>query len=216
MIVLIGACRVPYRRGLLTPAISPPGEKVFSDDIVRRFLEESPASFKLLTSVVFKFKFQKITGIGCLEIDRNKGTFSVACVNPLGVKLFEMSGDRKNTVCHYALEDFKKRGDIASAIGEDIRRMYFDIVPSNIAGMTRKRGCVVIGEQQGRGTAKYWFSVADGLLVRKDFSENGKMVWRITMNGYRRIEGKNYPGMTVLSNYKYGYSLEVRMKEVVD
>ena len=60
--------------------------------LVDQFQKHMPESFHLLTSVVFEYNGRKFAAIGNLEVDIKDRTFKVACLNPMGVKLFEISG----------------------------------------------------------------------------------------------------------------------------
>jgi len=52
-------------------------------------------------------------------------------------------------------------------------------------------------------------------LVEKVYYENDEMIWRISYYEYREHNGKLYPHGIIMINYKYGYQLTVRQKELL-
>jgi hypothetical protein len=112
----IGCGTVPFHETELVPL--GPGDP---RDIVKRFQAGIPDSFELLNTVVFEYNGRKFTAIGTVQINRAERVFKVAGMNPMGIKLFELSGDQKSVTSHYAIADFSKFGDLASAVGNDIR-----------------------------------------------------------------------------------------------
>ncbi|MFA4830297.1 MAG: hypothetical protein WC594_13885, partial [Thermodesulfovibrionales bacterium] len=61
---------------------------------------------------------------------------------------------------------------------------------------------------------EYVFAGADGNMVEKNYYEDNTLIWRVSFYEYRQKDGKIYPGGIILNNYKYGYSLTVRLKEI--
>ncbi len=68
----------------------------------------------------------------------------------------------------------------------------------------------------GSGIVEYIFAGADGYLVEKNYYEKDILNWRVSYYEYRQKDGKIYPRGIILKNYKYRYSLTVRLKEIID
>lgn len=183
-------------------------------DVLERFREASPESFRLLTTVVFQYNMDKLSGIGYVDINTRKKAFTVVCINAMGVKLFELSGDKDKTVSHFTLEELNKKGDFAAVIGEDIRRIYFDSAPSSGANIRKKKFKIIFEQPYGPGVMEYVFAGTGGNMVEKNYYEDNTLIWRVSFYEYRQKDGKIYPGGIILKNYKYGYSLTVRLKEI--
>ena len=98
-----------------------------------------PESFQLLNTIVFEYTWFTFGGIGYLEINAADRFYKVACMNHMGVKLFEVSGNRDGVLSQSAIGPLADKGDIARAVGDDIMRVYFDLVPSAQARVAHKK-----------------------------------------------------------------------------
>jgi outer membrane biogenesis lipoprotein LolB len=210
VVLAAGCAHIPFQE---TRRIS-----VESDDpksVVAQFKANSPDNFQLLNSVVFEYSWQSFMGIGYVDVNRQNSTFKLVCLNPLGVQLFELSGDRDTIVPHHvmpALTEFG--GDLPTAVGTDIRRIYFDLVPSDKARIAKSTYEIKFSEPYGAGVMEYEFAGEERELVGKSYYENDDIIWRISYYEYREQNGKHFPQGIIMKNYKYGYQLTVRQKEL--
>jgi len=183
--------------------------------VVERFRLSIPEIFQLLNTVVFEYNGQKFLGLGTLEIDTNKHLFRVACLNPMGVKLFELSGDERTVTTQYAIGALLQYGDIAAAVSTDIRRIYFNLLPSSEASVWKRKYRFHYRQIWDAGFIEYIFSRQQGDLVEKRYyDENHIIAWQISYNGYRDFRGKRFPQDIILVNYQHGYTLTVHHKEL--
>lgn len=187
-------------------------------EVIARFAESIPAQAKLLSSVTFRFGPQEIAGIGVLEFDEAAGTFGVACMNPMGMKLFELEGTGDAIKMRFILPLIDRGGGFGQRVGEDIRRMYFGLVPSACGYWSRWDGeALEVSERTDGGVMRYTFAGADGALIEKAFFTNDDdLRWRVLYFGYERKNAKLFARDVVFQNYQYGYSLTVRVKEILD
>jgi len=204
-----GCASVPFRE---TARVSL--ESADPANLVRQFQAKVPERFQLLNTVVFEYFWRKFLGMGYLDIDRDAGTFKVACLNPLGVQLFQLTGDRTSITSEGALTALQEYRELPATVGNDIRRIYFDLVPSKEARISKRRYEIDFRQPSGAGALEYVFAGADGDLVEKAFYQNDLLRWRVSYYEYRELNGKRYPQGVVLVNYQYGYSLTVRQKEL--
>ncbi|MFA7403124.1 MAG: DUF3261 domain-containing protein [Pelobacteraceae bacterium] len=182
--------------------------------VVEQFKAHSPESFQLLNSVVFEYSWKTFMGIGYIDVNRQNSQFKVVCLNPMGVQLFELSGDRDAIVTHNALPALTQYGDLPTAVGTDIRRIYFDLVPSDKARIWKSAYRIKFRQSYGSGVMEYEFAGKGQELVEKVYYENDEIVWRICYYEYREQNGKHYPQGIVMINYRHGYQLTVRQKEL--
>ncbi len=182
--------------------------------LVEDFRKASPESFQIMNTIVFEYNWNKFSGIGYIYVDAGEKTFKAVCINHLGVKLFELSGDRSGTDPRFVLEQFSRKGNFADTVGEDIRRIYFDLTPSAEAQINKKKYQIIFREPAGTGVKEYIFAGAGGHLIEKNYYEENKLSWRVSYYEYRQKEGKIYPRGIIFNNYKYGYSLTVKLKEI--
>ena len=153
--------------------------------------------------------------LGYTDVDTLEETFTVVGLHPAGgVKLFEVSGDSEDAKSGFALEEFSVRGDLALAVGDDTRRMYFDRIPSPDAKAHKERYRILFRQDEGDGELEYVFAGSDGLLIEKRYYEKGRKRWSASYYEYRRKHGKLYPVGIILEHHDYGYRLVVRLKEI--
>jgi hypothetical protein len=209
-ILAAGCAKIPFQEADRTPL----------DDrdpltIIEHFQAGIPASFQLLTTVVFEYNGRTFSGIGTVEINTHDRTFRVACLNPMGVKLFEISGSAHAVTDHYVIAAIAQYGDVGTVAGNDIRRIYFDLTPSPNATVWKRKYQYVYRQYSGAGYLEYVFAGVDGNLIEKRYYEDHLPVWSASYYEYREQKGKRYPRGIVFINYQYGYRLIVRQKELV-
>lgn len=198
---------VPFQQTELVPFSEAPAR------VVERFREAAPERFQLLSSVVFEYNWQAFSGLSSLEIDRSSAGFRVAGMTALGIKLFELSGGREGITTRYSVAAVSKYGDLADAVGSDIRRIYFDLVPAPHATVRRKRTKLIFRQPSGSGSLEYVFAGAAGDLIEKRYYEDAGIVWRAAYYEYADQKGKRFPRGIVFIHYDHGYRLTVRHKE---
>jgi hypothetical protein len=209
-VVLVSGCtHVPFRE---TERVS--FENADPAAVLEQFRANSPETFQLLNSVVFEYSWNTFMGIGYIDVNRQNGLFKVVCLNPLGVQLFDLSGDRDSIVTHSAMPALTQYGDLPTAVGTDIRRIYFDLVPSGQTRIWKSEYKVNFWQPSGAGVMEYEFAGKGQQLVEKVYYENDEIIWRISYYEYREQNGKQYPQGIIMINYKYGYQLTIRQKEL--
>jgi hypothetical protein len=210
LMLIAAACHpVPFQKPVLVPLSS--GQP---QNIVERFQASLPDSFQLLNTVVFEYNWRTFSGIGYIDINRQDKLFKVVCLNPMGVKLFELSGDQNTITNHYTIAAFTRYGDMTTAVGNDIRRIYFDLVPSAEARIWKRKYSVSFRQSSGSGTMEYIFAGAAGDLVEKNYYDDSGLSWRVSYYEYREQNGKRFPQGIIFVQYQYGYRLTVRQKEL--
>ena len=209
--ILIGATgcsTVPFQRGAYVPEYKADPQKVR-----REFASAFPERIQAVNSVVFQYKLLKFSALGYIDVNTGKKTFAVSCMNPVGVKFFELSGDSNSVKPVFVLPFLSHKGDVPGVVGEDIRRIYFDSIPSAKAAVEKKRFRIVFSEPRGPGVVKYVFAGSQNALIEKSYYENNRCLWSVFYYEYRSDRGKLYPAGTVYKNYRFGYELIIRVKE---
>lgn len=211
LIIVIGSgcASLPFQE---TPLVSLESRDPWT--VVEHFQTSIPISFQLLTTVVFEYNGNKFPGIGTIEINTKERAFKVACLNPMGVKLFEISGNDRGITNHYTVAAIAQYGDVSAAVGNDIRRIYFDLIPSPNAPVWKRKYKYIYRQFYGSGYLEYVFAGIDGNLIERTYYEDHLPVWSASYYEYREQKGKQYPQGIVFINYQYGYRLTVRQKEL--
>jgi len=182
--------------------------------LVEEFRKISPDNFRIINTIVFKYNWNKFSAIGYIDVNAGEKTFKAVCINPMGVKLFELTGDKDKVDSRFVMEQFSRKGNFAGTVGKDIRRIYFDLTPSSEALVNKEKLKVVFSEPAGAGILEYIFASSAGFLIEKNYYEDGILNWRVSYYEYRQKDGKNYPSGIILENYRYGYSLTIKLKEI--
>lgn len=209
ILLAAGCTHIPFQETERVPI-----ESADPKSVVEQFKAHSPESFQLLNSVVFEYSWKTFMGVGYIDVNRQNSLFKVVCLNPMGVQLFELSGDRDTIVTHSALPALMQYGDLPTAVGTDIRRIYFDLIPSDKAHVWRSSYAINFRQPYGSGVMEYKFAGKGQELVDKVYFENDEIVWRISYYEYREQNGKHFPQGIIMINYRHGYQLTVRQKEL--
>jgi len=170
-------------------------------------------TFEAVSSVAFYYKYQGFAGIGYTIVDSENEAFAVACLNPAGIKIFEVKGTKDSTEEVFFAEQFKKHGDAAKTVADDIRKIYFGRIPEADARVQKKSREVVFTQPFSDGKIDYIFAGVDTYLVEKRYKEKGRKVWTVYYADYMESNGKVHPWRVLLKHHKYGYSLIVNTKE---
>ncbi len=209
LLYITGCSAVPFQETALVPLDL---EDPWS--VVERFRTRTPDSFQLLSTIVFEYNSRSFSGIGAVKINRADRVFTVAAMNPMGVKLFELSGDQNSVATDYAIADFSRYGDFATAVGNDIRRIYFDLVPGREAKIWKRKYMLIFRQASGPGFLEYVFAGTEGDLLEKNYYAEDGIVWKAAYYEYRDQNGKRWPQGIIFINYQHGYRLVVRQKEL--
>jgi hypothetical protein len=210
LVGVVACSSVPFRRVDLVSL-----EGVDPEEMRTRFAAALPTEFRIVDTVTFEFKGRALAAIGYADVDTAARTFTIVGLHPAGgVKLFEVSGDSEGVRSAFAVEAFSIRGDLARAVGDDTRRIYFDRVPSPNARVSRERRRILFRQKAGNGEMEYVFAGGDGLLVEKRYYEGGDRIWSACYYEYRREKGKLYPEGVIFEHHEYGYRLVLRLREI--
>jgi len=177
------------------------------------FADKLASSLETVSSIAFYYKYQGFVGIGYTIVDSENETFAVACLNPAGIKLFEVKGTKDSTEDVFFAEQFKKYGDVAKTVADDIRKIYFDRIPEVDASIQKKSREVVFTQPFSEGKIEYIFTGGGKYLVEKRYKEKGRKVWTVYYADYKEKDGKIHPWRILLKHHKHGYSLMVNAKE---
>lgn len=177
------------------------------------FRDKAPSRFQTVSSVVFEFAGRAMTGLGSLEMDTEQQRFRLSCLNPMGVKILELSGDAGVVQTEYIMPPLAERGDLGKAVGRDIERIYFDLLPSPSARSSRGTYRLTFVDEVPGGSIKYVYAGKDFDLAEKIYYQGDTVVWRVSYHEYADVGGKRYPRGIVLSDETYGYRLTVRQRE---
>ena len=209
IVFMAGCSSIPFQK---TPYV--PLESVDPLTAVEQFKKHSPEDFQLLNTIFFQYNWIKFSGIGYIHVNTTERTYTVVCINHMGVKLFEITGNNNGVISSFALEEFKKKGDFATVVGEDIKRIFFDLIPSSEAKQTNEKLQIIFQQPFGAGVLEHVFAGTDVNLIEKSYYEDNALIWTVSYYEYQQNNGKYYPQGIILKHHVYGYSLTVKLKEI--
>jgi hypothetical protein len=209
-----GACSsVPF-----APGERPPLDGIDPESARRGFEATVPGSFELLSSVVFEFWGHKVSALGVVSVNGETGAYRLACITPVGMKLFEISGTPETSTCDFAVEGlfdrFARDDQFAEAVGADVRTIYLGLVPPADAEVERGERQFVYRSGDDARRTEHVLAGRDPMLVEKRTWVHGDVVSRVRFYEYTWHGGRAFPGGVVLDNERYGYRLVVRVKEI--
>lgn len=207
--MLAGCAAMPFR-----PAEQVSLAGVQPLQLLERFQAKLPDKVSSFNSVVFDFAGLDFLGLGFIEINRREQSFRVVCLNPMGVKLFDLTGDGSSFSTSYAIEPLAGYPSIGAAVAADIRRIYFDLLPPPAALPRVGESRIIYGTAVPGGYLERIFAGVDGDLVEKRFYNADQLIsWRVSYHEFADRGGKRWPQGILLTNYQDGYQLIVREKD---
>ena len=189
-------------------------DDVNPDTLRAEFKASLAQKLEVINSIVFEYKWQSFAALGYTQLDLENNTFQVSCMNPVGIKLFELTGSRDEIKPVFVLKELLQRGDLPRAVGEDIRRIYFDLTPSEQASVKKEKYRIIFSQPSGQGQLKYVFAGTSHWLIEKHYYEKNRNLWSVFYYDYLINQGRVYPSALILKHHRFGYNLTIRLKEV--
>ena len=178
------------------------------------FAASLPSEFQLVSSIVFKYRFRSMSAIGLIDADIARDRFTVACINQMGVKLFEVAVNGDEFQCNFAIEQLTEKGDLPRAVADDIKRIYFDRVPGPDVEIQKKKHEIIFKQPVEAGRLEYVFAGDDNMLVEKRRFEGRRIIWTVSYYEYFMENGKLHPAGIILNHHEHNYRLIAKAIEV--
>lgn len=208
--LLTGCATLPFP----DPPSFVPSAEAPADTLPARFAARLAPRFEQVNAVVFTFRMRRLAALGLVAVDRPGQAFSVSCMTPLGVKLFDVAATSGVVVARFVHPALAARGgDLARAVAADLARAYFDWAPAPGVPGAGRRGRLVFTSADSRGTTEYRYAWADGRLAEKVRREGGRRRWSIAYRGYADTPDGLVPTAMGIDNHQYGYRLVVTARE---
>lgn len=209
LLLFAGCSNIPFNKASCVLM-----ENVDPDSVKEKFALVLPDKFQIINTIVFEYRGQSVSFIGYTDINTKDKVFTVAGLNPVGIKLFELIGEKDKNILKFAIEDFTKKGNFAEAVGGDIRKIFFDRLPENGSKVYKNKCEIVFSQKEADLTTEYVFAGQNNFLVKKRCLVKDDLIWCVNYYEYTYKNGKIHPLGIILDNYKYDYRLILRLKEV--
>ncbi|MFA5087652.1 MAG: hypothetical protein WC552_01305 [Candidatus Omnitrophota bacterium] len=210
VLFLCGCSSVPFKRVSYVPLADRDPAKLRED-----FARKWPQRFEVTNSSVFGYRWMKFSSFGPLRVDTLKKSFTVAGLNPLGVKLFELDFANGTVDARYVFPELAKHGDFAKASGEDIKNIYLDCLPPPDSKVIVGQYRIVFRAPVPDGFLDYVFAGEDNLLIEKHFYKNNHKLWSVFYYEYVFRGGKVIPAEIIFRHHAHHYILTVKLKEII-
>ena len=173
--------------------------------------ERLAGRFEVLSSVVLQYRVARVSALGVTSVDRQEGRFAAAGLNPVGMKIFELSGDRAGVEHAYVMPDIPGGDDLPSAVAESIRAVYFGLIPAETDDARIRGRYMRIRTAERAGMSyEYLFGFSARRLARKRCYRNGRLLWEVRYTGWGHdAEGRLYPLDARFIHHLYGYRVSI-------
>jgi len=176
-----------------------------------------PDCYTARQTVVFEFRPHwwwptiRLTALGYTSVNRTADEFAVACLTPLGVKLFDVARTNGQTQARVMLPVPGNSEQMAQAIDDDIAALYLDLTPPPGAKTSQHGDRLTFRREQDGQVVEWTYAASTGRLLRKTTTSQG-VRRELTFNDYHRVEGIAYPATLTLDNRRYRYRFTVRIQ----
>ena len=178
------------------------------------FANALPSTFQRVDTLTFQYGGRRMSAIGITDVDVAAETFKVVGLNPMGIKLFDLSGDMRTINSRFVAPAFSQHKNFAQSIAQDIRRIYFHRIPSPSADVSVGKYQAVYHNKEGHECLSHIFSGEIPRLTSKQLRRNSSTQWKVQYFEYVKINNYIHPGKIYLKNHKYNYHLTIVLKEI--
>jgi len=202
IVFLTGCASEPFKRPPLPVLDHPNARKVQAE-----YLHKLANKFTTDDTVIISAPFHDdIAVLGVLKIDRAAGTFEMAGLNQMGLELFQIGGDKSGVIIRSAVPPLMEQKQVLLSIGEDVKRMYFDLAPSKESDFEVESKLVTYRD----GDVIYEFGGDPAVLLEKRVNGFFGAKWRVRYYDYAESAGSLYPRGIVMDNGHYHYRIVVK------
>jgi hypothetical protein len=205
-----GCAKLPFEAEPL-PALANPDPSAMRESFARALPNRFTSDDTIIISAPFH---DNLAVLDVLRVDRVAGTFELVALNHLGIKLFDLSGDRTNVSVGYVLPPLMGEKGILISIGHDIGNMYLDQIPVEAAKTEIGSNKIVSSEKESDGTLVYEFGGGPSVLLEKHLDGWFRTKWRVRYFRYSAEFGGLYPRGIVMDNGRYHYRIIVKNRDV--
>jgi hypothetical protein len=210
LILLTAGCAVePFTREPL-PVLKNPNPSVMRDSFAHTISKHFDSDDTVIIEAPFNHDLEVL---GVLRVDRPAGTFELIGLNPLAVKFFDISSDRQGTTIRYAIAPLLAHREILLSIARDIRRMYFDLTPTENAKAEVEPTKVRFTEKTPDGTLVYEFGGDPPVPLEKRLDGFFGTIWRVRYFQYASTGSSLYPRGIVMDNSRFHYRIIVKNRD---
>lgn len=172
----------------------------------------------ILNTLTFYFGPKAMTAIGPTGFDESSRKIAVAAIDPVGVTLFRLVSRNDQMVSSFVMPGFSPADgqQMAQQVIADIGHIYFDRAVTPFAEDLYLMDDRILFEKRiDNKDLLYTFTGPELMLAGKSLSDDAGEIWSVAYDDYRKVENQWLPFKIVFKHYKYGYTIEIRTKEIM-
>jgi hypothetical protein len=172
---------------------------------------------QMISSITFDFAGRSMTALGLTALDEKTDSFFVAALDPMGLTLFKLKRENGKLVSKYVLPQFGPANvdKTADMINRDIALVYFNRkINLDKKSIWFEKYRIRVFVPEGNADYEYFFGGSPLKLIKKARLENQHPIWSVDYYDYKTINAKEIPFKIFFKNYKYGYSINIEIKEI--
>jgi hypothetical protein len=199
---------VPFKPTKLIPALPKT-----SGELCSSRWNSGPGSLLIRQSALFELQGMRVPIAGVMKLTPSAGSARLIGMNDMGVKLYDISVDRKSSQANFVIPDLARYPGFAEAVAVSVRRIFLTPEPAPGDPLTMNADSYLLTRESDEGTLRFLFGGAEAQLLEKSF--RGKAgSWRVRYYQYQRQQERLVPGGIVLDDDRAGYRLTLWIESV--
>jgi outer membrane biogenesis lipoprotein LolB len=212
LLLLLTACAAPAPAPIPVIEQAPPG--LAAGDLAAAVWTARPQVLRLRQTAKFSFRGREVPMIGMMELDTRRKEARLVAVDPMGVKLFDLTVSEEGVSENYLLPQLARYPRFGEAVATSLRRIFLAPGPQPEVDVLREgaAGYRLSGERAG-GQVAFLFGGDPVRLVEKS-ATGEKDDWRVVYLDYLQPPEPAFPREIVLEDRRAGYRLDLRIDSV--
>ena len=149
-----------------------------------------------------------------LVVDPAAGQFHMVGLSPLGVTLFQISGDHARVTIDFAVPPLMEHKDLLLELGRDVWRMQFDLIPGAGADVVAEETAIRFREETAEGRLTFEFGGDPTVLREKRVDGFFGTIWRVRYFQYTSPPGMVHPRGVVIDDDRFHFRLVIRNRSI--
>lgn len=170
-------------------------------------------TFLIRSSGLLEFRGARLPMVGIMKLDTGAKTARLVGMDDMGVKVFDLSVDRRSNRTHYIFPALDRYPGIAAAVSDSVRRIFLEPEPEEDDALATDAYQYRLSRDRDGRSIRFLLGGQDAQLLEKSCS-GPKERWKVRYHEYQRRLDLPVPGGIVLDDYRAGYRLTLWTESV--
>jgi len=170
-------------------------------------------TFLIRQSGLLEFQGARMPMVGILKLDTGNKTARLVGMDDMGVKLFDLSVDRRSSRTHFTLPALDRYPGLAGAVSDSVRRIFLEPEPAEGDALAIDSHQYRLSRDRYGTSIRFLLGGQDAQLQKKSCSGPNER-WEVRYHEYRRRLGLPVPDGIVLDDHRAGYRLTLWTESV--